>query len=202
MNYLREVSSFQSYLENDEPCSCCSAPTRRHFLRSVAAVAGLAILSPVLAASAERERTLTLYAPKTGEAMRATYWVPGEGYLEDALSEISHLMRDCRTDTVKRVDKELLDVIFVLKQELQLRQAVQVISGYRSPQTNAMLRRTTWGVAKHSMHICGQAADIRMPGKDYQMLYKAALQLGAGGVGRYRHSKFLHVDTGPVRTWG
>jgi uncharacterized protein YcbK (DUF882 family) len=128
--------------------------------------------------------------------------VPGEGYLEDALSEISHLMRDCRTDTVKRVDKELLDVIFVLKQELQLRQAVQVISGYRSPQTNAMLRRTTWGVAKHSMHICGQAADIRMPGKDYQMLYKAALQLGAGGVGRYRHSKFLHVDTGPVRTWG
>lgn len=175
---------------------------RRGLLRAAVGAGALALAPGLLVASPKLERKLTLYAPSTGEMIKICYWTPSEGYIEASIAEMSEVMRDRHSGDIKRIDPRLFDLIFALQTQLAPRQPIHVLSGYRSPATNARLRRRNKGVAKASLHMQGQAADIRMPDRDFNQLHKAALSLEAGGVGRYRRSRFVHVDTGPVRNWG
>jgi uncharacterized protein YcbK (DUF882 family) len=147
-----------------------------------------------------RDRELSFYNIHTGEKLTATYWSKGD-YLDDGLSQINWLLRDYRTDGKTSIDPKLLDLLHRLQAEVGQRGEYHVISGYRSPKTNAMLASKSSGVAKHSYHMLGQAIDICMPGYDTKKLYKAAKSLKSGGVGLYTASDFIHVDTGRVRYW-
>jgi uncharacterized protein YcbK (DUF882 family) len=134
--------------------------------------------------------------------IRMVYWTPSDGYIPESMHEISQVMRDRHDGSMKKIDQKLLDQIYALQLKLQPKQPIHILCGYRSPATNAQLRRNRRGVAKDSLHMRGQAADIRMPDRDFNQLHRAALSLEAGGVGRYRRSRFIHLDTGPVRNWG
>jgi len=174
---------------------------RRSFIKFTAATAGaLATAGPAFAL--EKERCLSVYSPNTGETIRLVYWTPSEGYLAESIREISITMRDRHNDKVKLIDPKLLDQMYALQSAIRPRQPMHMLCGYRSPETNAMLRRRNRGVAKESYHMKGMAVDIRMPDRDYKSLHRAAMSLHAGGVGRYRRSRFVHIDTGPVRSWG
>lgn len=174
---------------------------RRGFLQTAALAVGGLTVGPAFA-GISKERHLTLYAPHTGEMIRMVYWTPDDNYIDDSINEISYVMRDRRSDEVKRIDPALLDQIHALQNVLKPKQPIHMLSGYRSPATNAKLRRTNRGVARASLHMQGMAVDIRMPDRSFNDLYKAALSLKAGGLGRYRRSRFVHLDTGPVRSWG
>lgn len=149
------------------------------------------------------EKYLSLYSQRTGETLRTVYWAEGE-YLEDELKRINHMLRDFRTDDIHPIDTALLDTLHAIqsKMELSPKQEFHIISAYRSPRTNAMLRERGRGVAKNSYHMRGQAIDINLPNRDLNHIRKAALALKSGGVGYYPRSGFVHVDVGPVRTWG
>lgn len=192
--------SLQSLSNLPEETVSSTCVNRRRFLQFSAAGLGALASGPVLALN--RERCLSLYCPATGETLRMVYWTPTDGYLSESIQELSYTLRDHHNDMVKRIDTKLLDVLYGLQLKLQPRQPIHVLSGYRSPQTNAMLRRRSHAVAKDSYHMYGRAGDIRMPDRDFSTLHRAAVSLHAGGVGRYRRSRFVHVDTGPVRHWG
>jgi uncharacterized protein YcbK (DUF882 family) len=117
------------------------------------------------------------------------------------IREINHILRDHRTGDVHDMDQGLLDLLYLLQTRVESRQTFQIISGYRSPKTNAMLSGKSKGVAKRSYHMQGKAIDIRLNGCDLKQLHKAALSLKAGGVGYYPSSDFIHVDVGRVRRW-
>jgi uncharacterized protein YcbK (DUF882 family) len=121
--------------------------------------------------------------------------------LKESLREINHLLRDHRTGDTVQMDRELLDLLYSLQHKVESKKEFQVISGYRSPKTNAMLRSKSSGVAKKSLHMQGKAIDIRLPGTSLKNLRKAAVALKSGGVGYYPNSNFVHVDTGRVRYW-
>jgi uncharacterized protein YcbK (DUF882 family) len=178
------------------------APGRRDLLRlGGAAMLGL-LLGPRRArAVADRGRSLSFYCLHTGEAGTVEYFAGGR-YQPDGLRQIDHLLRDHYTDEVRSIDPELLDLLFVLHEGMSSRAAFHVVSGYRSPETNAWKREQGAAVARHSFHIQGQAIDVFLPGRDLRQLGRAALALGGGGVGLYQHPGFVHLDTGPVRTWG
>ncbi len=126
----------------------------------------------------------------------------GRRYLPDGLREVDHYLRDFRTGEVHPIDRGVLDILHALSRNAPGRSPVfHVISGYRSPRTNAMLRQKSHGVAKRSLHMQGKAIDITLPGWETRYLYRAALNLARGGVGFYPKSGFVHVDTGRVRTW-
>ena len=147
------------------------------------------------------ERFLSLMNTHTGEKLcKVVYWQQGS-YLEPSLQEIDYLLRDHRTDQVSRIDAGALDLMFALREKFPVTQPFEIISGYRSPETNQLLQRSSSGVAKHSYHMLGQAIDLRLPGVSLKTLRKAALQMRRGGVGYYPKSDFIHVDTGPVRSW-
>ena len=173
--------------------------SRRRILRlGVAGLAGL--LAPVGRAAAADARMLALRSLHTGEFVRATYWAAGR-YVRDGLIEIDRLLRDHRSDTVHPIDRRLLDVLGALRDRLETREPFEVISGYRSPATNAKLVATTSGVAPGSLHVAGMAIDIRVPGRPLRAVRDAAKTLRAGGVGYYPDSNFVHVDVGRVRYW-
>lgn len=182
--------------------------TRRLFLKTSAKALGVGVglgsglLSINPAFAAQKERCLALFCPNTGETIRLVYWVPDEGYISESIKEISITMRDRRDGNVKLIDPKLLDQMYALQEKLHPREPIHMLCGYRSPRTNAMLRKRNRGVAKASYHMKGMAVDMRMPGRSLSDLHRAALSLHAGGVGRYRRSRFVHLDTGPVRTWG
>lgn len=146
------------------------------------------------------ERTVHLHNIHTGESLQTVYWADGN-YLPDSLQQLNWLLRDYRTDQVKSIDPKLFDLLRTLRGELCECGPVEVISGFRSKQTNDWLRRNSNGVAKHSLHMKGMAIDIRMPGCELKSLRKAAVALRAGGVGYYPKSQFVHIDTGRVRYW-
>lgn len=173
--------------------------SRRHFLRSAVA-AGTALALPSVAFSAMPERRLDLYNLHTGERLQATFWADG-AYVKEELASIDHLLRDHRTGEVAHIDSGLLERLYGLQQSLHAGRAFHVISGYRSPKTNASLRSNSNGVAKRSLHMQGRAIDIRLPGVDTGSLRKAALAQQAGGVGYYPKSGFIHIDTGRTRFW-
>lgn len=176
---------------------------RRSFLKLATVSVGCIAASPGLAGmGSTKERGIYLYNPRTDEAFNAVYWTPQEGYLSDALKEISWVLRDHRTDQVKGFDPKLLDQLYILQIRLEAeKKPLHIVSGYRSPNTNAMLRQQSKRVAKNSFHMYGKAVDMYIPNRSISALHRAALSLKAGGVGYYPRSHFIHVDTGPIRAW-
>jgi uncharacterized protein YcbK (DUF882 family) len=166
-----------------------------------AALGAAALPQTALALSAPMgERQLSFYNLHTGEQLKSTYWVDGQ-YLPAARSEIDYILRDFRTGDVSPIDAGLLDTLVALKKMLGNDAPFHVISGYRSPKTNAALAQKSNGVAKKSYHMSGLAIDIRLPGSDLTDLHRAAVALKRGGVGYYPKSDFVHIDVGPVRSW-
>lgn len=136
----------------------------------------------------------------TGETFNGVYRV-GDTYLPEAFERLNYVLRDFRTNEVFPMDPRALDIVSIIQKKTGARAPVEVLSGYRSPKTNAMLRHNSGGVAKNSLHMYGQAIDIRMRGYNTSKLRKIATALHAGGVGYYPKSNFVHVDTGAVRSW-
>jgi uncharacterized protein YcbK (DUF882 family) len=174
---------------------------RREILKGMlgagAAAFGGALAAPALAAA---PRSLSLVNLHTGEALKAVYFEAGR-YVPDALSALNKVLRDHRTGEVHDMAPGLLDLVANLTSTLGTRETVQVISGYRSPHTNAALRKASTGVATRSLHMTGEAMDIRIAGVDLTRLRDAAIGLQKGGVGFYPGSNFVHVDIGRVRRW-
>ncbi|MEJ2360877.1 MAG: DUF882 domain-containing protein [Gammaproteobacteria bacterium] len=175
--------------------------SRRNFLLMAGASCAAGLSNSALAAWLPRpERHLQLYNLHTGERLKTTYWVEGE-YIAQELATVNHFLRDYRNDEIEPIDPRLLDQICLLQHKLGQRGAFHIISGYRSPQTNAWLRHHGTGVAKHSLHMQGRAIDLRLPGVELKHLRQVALAMHAGGVGYYPKSDFVHLDTGRPRFW-
>lgn len=149
---------------------------------------------------AREVRLLSFLNTHTGETFADAYWENGV-YVPDAMAAINRVMRDHRTDDVHDIDPRLMDQLSALRSITESSAPYQIISGYRSPRTNAMLHANSSGVASRSLHMDGRAIDIRVAGVPLARLRDAALSLGAGGVGYYEASDFIHVDTGRVRRW-
>lgn len=146
-------------------------------------------------------RRLRMYSGRTGERIDMIYWIEGD-YIKDALKEVSHFMRDWRNDRLKTIDSRTIDIMAAAHNLMDVNEPYMLLSGYRSPETNAMLRRRSSGVAKNSLHIQGQAADLRLASRSVSQMARAAQSCRGGGVGRYSGSDFVHMDCGPVRSWG
>jgi uncharacterized protein YcbK (DUF882 family) len=176
--------------------------SRRDLLKCGLGAATLgAAFGPARALADTAPRSLAFHNLHTGESLRAVYWEAG-AYVQDALSAVNHVLRDFRTGDVHAIDPRLLDLLDRLSSLVETRGPFQVISGYRSPVTNALLRDHSDGVAKSSLHMQGLAIDIRLTDVDLDRLHRGALGLAAGGVGYYPSSDFVHVDVGRVRHWG
>lgn len=175
---------------------------RRNFLKIAAIGSAVSLFPSIILGKAEGsyKKSLSLYNIHTGENLNTTYWADGT-YIPEALSQMNHLLRDYRTDDAMDMDTELFDLLYSIRSNLDSSKPFNVISGYRSPQTNAMLNHHSTGVAKKSLHMQGKAMDINLPGRDLEKLRKIAMNLNQGGVGYYPSSDFVHVDVGRVRYW-
>jgi uncharacterized protein YcbK (DUF882 family) len=193
-----------------EPTEAQKSVNRRSFL-GYGALATAAALVPgrahaataTVATARRRERTLSFFHTHTGERLKIAYCCDGE-YQPEALAQLNHLLRDFRQNEEKPIDPQLFDLLHELSGTLETDQPYHIISGYRSPLTNAMLREQGGahsGVAGGSLHMVGKAIDIRVPGVALDNLRGAARALKLGGVGYYPSSNFVHVDTGRVRYW-
>jgi uncharacterized protein YcbK (DUF882 family) len=171
---------------------------RRRFLLGVAGFA-LAPLATADEAPSDR-RSLSFTHTHTGETLTTVYFQNGN-YLAPSLEHVNHFLRDFRTNEEHSIDPGLLDILFDLQAQAHLGGPFEVISGYRSPQTNSALRRQSSAVAEHSLHMEGRAIDIRLKGFATAKLRDLAIALHRGGVGYYAASDFVHVDTGRVRVW-
>ena len=136
----------------------------------------------------------------TGEIFSGAYRV-GDQYINESFQQISGVLRDHRTGDKHKIDPELVEYVHMLKVRANSDNDFEILSGYRSPKTNAMLRRRTSGVAKQSLHMQGKAVDLRLAGYNIKRLRQDAQNLKLGGVGYYSDSGFIHLDTGPVRYW-
>jgi uncharacterized protein YcbK (DUF882 family) len=146
-------------------------------------------------------KVLAFQNTHTGDQLKLTYFEQGR-YIKDALHEINLLFRDYHDNTVHPIDPALLDQLYDLKQTLEVRKPFHIVSAYRSPATNADLRKHSDGVAKNSLHMEGRAIDIRIEGLDSRKIRNVAMAMQRGGVGYYERSDFVHLDTGTVRAWG
>ena len=179
------------------------ALSRRQFLKLGVTATAAAAAFPMTVSARMRpslERTLSFYNIHTGEYLKTAYWQEGH-HTAKAMQEISHLLRDYRTGETMTIDPRLLDLLYSANRVMDSSRPFHVVSGYRSPATNAMLRQGSTGVAKHSLHMEGKAIDIFMPDRPLKELRRVALSLGGGGVGYYPESDFVHLDVGPVRSW-
>jgi uncharacterized protein YcbK (DUF882 family) len=179
--------------------------SRRGFLRGLVAggSSALALGLPGRAVAAMLEggeRSISLVNTHTGEQLTTGFFRAG-AYCQDALTALNHLLRDHRSGDVAAIDPGLFDLLHGVARLAGREPQFEVISGYRSPATNAMLNAHSSGVAKHSLHMEGRAMDVRLVGFRTDRLRDLALSLRTGGVGYYRKSDFVHVDTGRVRTW-
>lgn len=177
--------------------------SRRHFLKLGAAAAACSIALPASALAASvgtMARKLSFVHIHTNERLSAAYWQNG-AYQPGAVREINAVLRDWRTGEVKEIDLRLLDILWELHQRLDSKKPFEIISGYRSPQTNATLAAASSGVAKKSLHMQGKAIDINLPDKKLKLVRETAMAMERGGVGYYPKSGFVHLDTGRVRFW-
>lgn len=181
----------------DKPISGVS---RRSFITACATALPILAAPRRLLAQSASARALSFTHTHTGERLAVEYFSGGE-YLPDALATVNHFLRDFRTEEVHAIDPGLLDLLHGLTDLTRTSRPFQVISGYRSPATNQMLRHKSEGVAAGSLHMKGLAIDIRLGDVPLATLRKAALAVGGGGVGYYPASDFVHVDTGRVRAW-
>src|SRR6266702_2338285 len=173
---------------------------RRALLRAGAAAVLSASLPGFALASAPAARKLKFENIHTGERLAADYALDGRDE-PSALEAINRILRDYRTGDVHVIEPRLLDLLHELNARLETDAPFQVISGFRSPRTNAMLHERSSGVASKSLHTQGMAIDIRVPGRALNLLHANALSLNRGGVGLYPTSDFVHVDVGRVRRW-
>lgn len=181
-------------------------PARRRFLQRAGVAGATALVLPLLAtparaAAAGRTRALSLLHTHTGERLATTYAID-DRYLQPVLGTLDHFLRDHYNGAVGRMDPQLYDLLHGLHQRLRAEAPFEIISAYRSPHTNERLReRGGGGVARRSLHLDGRAIDLRLPGVPLADLRDAAIELRAGGVGYYARERFVHIDTGRVRTW-
>jgi uncharacterized protein YcbK (DUF882 family) len=179
--------------------------TRRGILAAFAATAITAAPTYSKAAGFIRNggsvRRLRMYSDRTGERIDMVYWINGD-YIADAVREISIFMRDWRNGQAVAIDTRAIDLFAASHRLLEVNEPYMLLSGYRSPETNAMLRATSSGVARNSLHLRGQAADLRLGSRSVGQIARAAAACQGGGVGTYSGSNFVHMDCGDVRTWG
>jgi uncharacterized protein YcbK (DUF882 family) len=171
--------------------------TAQYFLPLLLA---LGVLIPVNRAFSTDERQLSFYHTHTQQVLQITY-AAGGVYLRPSLLQINEFLADFRTGDEIVMDPELLDILYDARQQLGGDGTYEVISAYRSPATNDMLRSRSGGVAKNSQHLLGKAIDVRLRGADSRTLRDTAIGMRRGGVGYYEDSDFVHIDTGPVRQW-
>lgn len=145
-------------------------------------------------------RRISMHNQRTGETIDTIYWIEGE-YIRPALDEISYFMRDWRENKTIAYDRTNIDILAAAHSLMETSEPYLLLSGYRSPKTNAMLRSRSRGVASNSFHVKAKAADLRLKSRSVSQMAAAALACGAGGVGKYYGSNFVHMDSGPVRTW-
>lgn len=180
--------------------------TRRNFLMAAGATTIGAIAAPsfpmpaIALPIAPYKRSLACRNLRTGDKLDIVYWADGN-YLPEASREIARVLRDGRTDEVHSIDHRLVDLMQRLRATLRSSEPIQVVCGYRSPATNEMLRETTEGVAANSLHMDGEAVDLRVIDRPLRYVHRVAVSLKAGGVGYYPRSNFVHVDVGQVRYW-
>ncbi|BBO83546.1 DUF882 domain-containing protein [Desulfosarcina ovata] len=177
--------------------------SRRNFLKIGGGFLASCLVPSLGLASLHPDRTrrsLSFFNTHTDEQLSVCYFNSG-AYCPEALNRINHLLRDHRTGEIHPIDPRLMDLLFGVNQRLGCSSSFHIISGYRSPKTNTMLRKKSFGVAKRSYHMQGRAIDIRLPDCDTHRLRQACIDLKAGGVGYYPRSDFVHVDTGAFRTW-
>lgn len=175
--------------------------SRRFFIKAGLSACTLLALPAAYASNPRTSiKQLALLNLHTGERVQSVYWEKGR-YISGALREIEKVLRDHRTGKAHAIDLQLLDMMQLLHGRMGAKKEFQVISGYRSPETNKMLALNNNRVAKRSLHMQGKAIDIRLPEFSLANLRKAALSLKVGGVGYYPNSNFIHLDTGHVRYW-
>lgn len=177
--------------------------SRRKLLAITAGVGAASIvgLSPDDAEAARGQRSLKLVSPHTGEKLSVVYRV-GNRYSRKGLRKINYIMRDWRNDQVHAMDPKVIDYLYSVRRWLGTNKPIKIISGYRSPTTNAMLARRSGGVAKNSYHLKGRAIDISIDGYSVNAIARAAKSMKLGGVGKYNRSGFVHIDSAEYRTWG
>ena len=173
---------------------------RRFLVGSLGTAAALSGVARQAAAANVAAHRLTFYHIHTAEKLDITYREHGQ-VVPEALAAINRYLRDFRTEQIHEIDVALLDKLHALFTTFDARGNFEVISGYRSPHTNAVLRHVTTGVAEHSLHIEGRAIDVRLTSAKTTALRDAALALRSGGVGYYAESNFVHLDTGKTRSW-
>jgi uncharacterized protein YcbK (DUF882 family) len=178
------------------------AHTRRALLRIAGGALASALAWPAMAArrSSLPPRSIRLHNLHTGERLESIFWADGR-YLPETMRRVNWVLRDHHTDEVCEIDPDLVETLALLHDKLRTREPFQVLSGYRTAATNAMLAEYTDGVAQNSLHIQGMAIDIRVPDRSLVKVHRAALALEAGGVGYYPRSDFVHIDVGRVRRW-
>lgn len=178
--------------------------TRRGLLRAFAATAVAAAPTYAnafgLLRGAGDIRSVSMYSGRTGESVSTIYWIDGQ-YIKEAVKEINHFMRDWRTGGIKEIDLRTIDIIAATHNLMDTDEPYMMLSGYRSPETNAMLRQRSRAVARNSLHMKGQAADLRLKSRSVSQMFRAAASCHAGGVGKYSRSNFVHMDCGDIRTW-
>ena len=168
-------------------------------IRLILFFAGLFVLSGTQGSSGD-ERSLKFYHTHTGKSLQVTYYTGGR-YLPDAMTELRVFLADWRDGKQRDMDPELMNILWRIQQISASKEAYEVISAYRSEETNALLHSKSKGVAKNSQHVLGKAIDVRLRGLDLERLRETARDLQLGGVGYYPGSDFVHVDTGRVRYW-
>lgn len=179
---------------------------RRQFIRGFLTIGLASTLAPAfptpgLALGRGDFRRLRLTNWRTEENVDAVYWADGS-YIDDALAAFDHILRDWRTDDVIRMDPAIIDILSKVHERLDCTEPFEIVSGYRSPKTNATLRRRIRGVARNSYHMRGMAVDVALKSRSVRQMARAGLALQRGGVGVYTRSSFVHLDSGPVRDWG
>lgn len=145
-------------------------------------------------------RNLKLYHTHTGDSVEVTYYLNG-AYNPHAMEDLKVFLADWRDAQQQEIDPQLLDILWQVQQKTGNDDVFEVISAYRSSQTNEMLRQNSTGVAKTSQHVLGKAIDVRLRGLETTTLRDTARELGLGGVGYYASSDFVHIDSGRPRTW-
>jgi len=187
--------------------------SRRRILTGITASAAAVLLGPLCRVaeavktaaphpllSGESARSLSFYSPKIKEHLAVTYYDNGR-YVRSALKEVNRHFRDHYCGRVHVIDPKLLDYLYSIRLELGITQPFSILSAYRTPATNNMLRKHSRKVAKHSYHVYGKAVDIRVPGIATSKLRRTAYRLRLGGVGYYQRERFVHIDTGQFRAW-
>ena len=176
--------------------------SRRTFLRQSIGLtlAATTVGQSGLSLASLPDKRLRLINDHTWEKLDIVYWTHGV-YIDESLIAINKLMRDHRANEIKAMDIKLIDQLHRLQNQFDTHENLHILSGYRTPATNAKLRKRSSGVAKYSLHIEARAADIYIPGIKTRTLQKTALAMQSGGVGYYGHSGFVHIDTGRVRHW-